>query len=229
MKPLSEIQVCGLALLLGLSGWTAWAQTNPPPTNLPQQALFMWPQTNHLATNAPATNRPAAKAPATNAPQQELFITSESAYYDGITNQMVYIGHVYVDDHAKARLHCGRLTVSLPPNGGNPTNILAETNVVVDVLDQSGATNHITADKAVYAYGVVTNSPGILTTNETVTFTGGQPMPELTNAKSTVLADPMIMDVPRKTFSFPGKVEMRFRQPAGSGSATNGSPFQMLR
>ncbi len=229
MKPPSEIQIYGLALLLGLSGWTAWAQTNPPPNNLPQQALLIWPQTNHPATNLPAAKAPTMKAPATNAPQQELFISSDSGYYDGITNQMVYIGHVFVTDHTKARLHCERLTVSLPANGGNPTNILAQTNVVVDVLDQSGATNHITADRAVYVYAVVTNSPGILTTNETVTFTGGQPMPELTNAKGTVLADPMIMDVPRKIFSFPGKMEMRFRQTSDSSSATNGSPFQILR
>jgi hypothetical protein len=190
---------CWLATL----GGTAWAQTNPP-----------------------ARSVPATKAPATNAPQQELDINSDSGFFDGETNQMVYIGHVFVTDHAKARLNCERLTISLPPNGGNPTNILAETNVVVEVLDERGETNHITASKAVYAFCVISNAPGNIVTNETVTFSG-DPMPVMTNTSALVRADPMIMDVPRRHFSFPGHVEMHYLQ--HGSSATNGSPFQILK
>jgi hypothetical protein len=109
----------------------------------------------------------------------------------------------------------------LPPNGGNPTNIVAETNVVMDVLD-SGDTNHITANKAVYTYGVVGT-----VTNEIVTFTGGDPMPKLRNSKGTTEAEPIIIDVLKKSVEFPGTLHMHIIQSAGSG--TNSSPFGILK
>lgn len=166
----------------------------------------------------------------TNAPpkSQEIEIDSDSGYFDGISNLMVYLGHVYVTDHVKAKLHCERLTVNL--NGGNPTNIVAETNVVVDVLDESGQTNHITAAKAVYSYSVTSNSVADIVTNEIVTFTGGDPMPRLSMPKGYVLADPLIIDILKKKFEYPGHVEMQFKQPANSRSGTNASsPFDVLK
>ena len=62
-----------------------------------------------------------------------------------------------------------------------PTNIVAETNVVIDVLDDNGKTNHITADKAVYAYHLFNPATNVLhsitnvtvyagITNESITF-----------------------------------------------------------
>src|SRR5580704_15514786 len=93
------------------------------------------------------TNAPAAKPV-----EQDLDISSDSFYFDGITNQMVYLGHVFVTYDVKDRLNCERLTVDLPADRGNPTNIVAETNVVVELLQQNGQTNHVTADKAVYFY-----------------------------------------------------------------------------
>jgi lipopolysaccharide export system protein LptA len=169
------------------------------------------------------TNTPAAKA----SEPQELSIDSDSMYFDGLLNQAIYMGHVHVTDHVKATLTCERLTVYLPANGGNPTNIVAETNVVADVLDQKGTTNHITADKAVYSYTVVTNSAQTVVTNEIVTFTGDNPMPELTNPQAWISADPIILDVPKRSVSFPQRVKMKFKETTGSG--TNRSPFQILQ
>lgn len=164
----------------------------------------------------------------TNKAGQEVEIDSNSAYFDGLTNQMVYIGNVHVTDHVKAWLQCERLTVFVPANGGAPTNIVAETNVVVDVID-SGFTNHIVADRGVFTYGVVTNSvePLNLRTNEIITFTDfGTNMPELTNPKGIIRTQPLILDVVQRKFLMPGPTRMILRP--SPGSATNSSPFNLL-
>jgi lipopolysaccharide export system protein LptA len=87
----------------------------------------------------------------------------------------IYSGHVFVNA-AEMKLHCEQLTLNLPTTGNkHPNRILAETNVVVDYIDQKGQTNHLTADQAVYVYQVensVTNGVEQSVTNETVTFTG---------------------------------------------------------
>lgn len=158
------------------------------------------------------TNSPVKKQP-----EQELFITSSSAYYDGITNQMVYIGNVYVTDKVKAWLNCERLTVDVPQNGQNPTNIVAESNVVVNVF-YKGQTNHITADKATYAYHVVNT-----VTNETITFAGGNPT--MTNLDSVVSSDPIVIylashNIEKVDFQGPFKMNLKT-----SNKGTNASPF----
>jgi hypothetical protein len=193
-----------LVLFLSLSCVLAWAQTN---------------------------------APAAKPVEQDLDISSDSFYFDGITNQMVYLGHVFVTYDVKDKLTCERLTVDLPADRGNPTNIVAETNVVVELLESNGKTDHVTANKAVYFYqrlNPVTNMVNNLTnviyavTNETVTFTGGDPMPKLwsSNGSSSgyMLADPLIFHVIERKFETPGHVEMHYRQISSPGK-TNNSPF----
>ncbi|HEX4350663.1 MAG TPA: LptA/OstA family protein, partial [Verrucomicrobiae bacterium] len=127
--------------------------------------------------------------------EQVLNVDSDSGYYDGITNQMVYLGHVVVVYNMKDTLNCERLTVDIPADHGNPTNIVAETNVVVDVLDEKGGTNHITAGRAVYTYqllnpatNVVNNVTNVVyaATNEIVTFTLGNPRPKVERPDATV-------------------------------------------
>ncbi len=178
-------------------------------------------------------------APAKKAQEQQLFITSTSAYYDGITNQMVYIGHVFVTDKTKAWLNCERLTVDVPPNGEHPTNIVAETNVVVDVLDEKGQNSHITAKKAVYNYQIVnavTNTVNTMAnvvgavTNETITFTGGDPHPVFTNAVTIGSAEPIIIHIIDQKYKidFPAYVDMRMNIKS-TGNGTNGSPLDILK
>ncbi len=175
-------------------------------------------------------------------PEQEIEIDSGGGYFDGITNQIVYYGHVVVTDHVKATLHCERLTVDLPPNGGHPTNIVAETNVVIDFLDEKGQTNRVMADKAVYAYRLLnpvtnivysaTNAFVVFTnvvytaTNETATFTGTNPVPQVEGPEYVITGSPLVYDVPTKHFS--GWSKTIYKPHPGSGG-TNASPFDFLK
>jgi len=174
------------------------------------------------------TNTPAAKPL-----EQELKVDSDSGYYDGITNQMVYLGHVFVLYNMKDTLSCERLTVDIPADHGDPTNIVAETNVMVDVLDEKGEAEHLTADKAVYTYQLlnpVTNVVKSITnvvyavTNQFITFTGTNPIPRLVNSNAYVASEPIIFDVIKRSFEFPGHLETHFIQVSSPGK-TNGSPF----
>ncbi len=146
-------------------------------------------------------------APAEKPVEQVLKVDSDSGYYDGITNQMVYLGHVFVIYNMKDTLDCERLTVDIPADHGNPTNIVAETNVVVDVLDEKGGTNHITAGKAVYTYQLLNPATNVVksitnvvyaVTNELITFTGGNPRPKVTGRTPLFRGDPIIIDVNKR-------------------------------
>ena len=70
-------------------------------------------------------------------------------------------------DDPEIKLHCEWLVADLPQTGGASTNIVAETNVVIDATDDKGQKMHATGDKAVYVYAV---ENGV--TNEMVTLTG---------------------------------------------------------
>ena len=160
--------------------------------------------------------------PAQSPPEQLTEISSDSGYFDGNTRQMVYLGHVFVND-PKAKLHCGRLTVDLPPDGGHLTNIVAETNVVIDALDDKNQTNHITADKAVYGYSVANAA-----TNETLTFTGENPMPRAENPQFIVMGEPLVLNLITKQYGG-SNYKMIFKQNPNSGKGTNASPFDFLK
>lgn len=175
-----------------------------------------WAQTNVAMTNMSPTS-----APTTNAPERKIEITADSGHFDGKTSQMIYLGHVFVTDNAKTTLHCGQLTVDVPTGGGDPTNIVAESDVVIDYLDEKGQTNHITSDKAVYACTVVNS-----VTNTTLTFTGGKPMPKVENPQFTATGEPLVYDFVTKQFGGT-RYHMDLNLKAGSG--TNASPFNFLK
>jgi lipopolysaccharide export system protein LptA len=178
---------------------------------------------------APASARAQTSAAASPA-DQTVEIDSDNGCYDGNTNQMIYTGHVFVTDHAKARLNCERLTVDLPPDGGHPTNIVAETNVVVDLIDSKGQTNHITCNKATYAYGVYTNRFLMTVTNETITFTGGDPLPKVENPQTIMVGEPMVLDVISKRFHVYSHYQTIFKHSTnGISGGTNSSPFNLLK
>ncbi len=130
---------------------------------------------------------------------------------------------MFVTDHVKARMNCERLTVFVPPDGGHPTNIVAETNVVIDLVDGKGQTNHITAHKAVYSYGV---SFGV--TNETVTFTGGDPLPKVESPQMIVTGEPLFLNVGLKRFTGENYHTL-FKKAPGADNGTNASPFNILK
>jgi lipopolysaccharide export system protein LptA len=69
------------------------------------------------------------------------------------------------------KLTCDLLTANLPERGGRIESIVAEKNVVIEMLDENSRTNHATGDKLVYAWKVeeaVTNETARLTGNSRV-------------------------------------------------------------
>ncbi len=128
------------------------------------------------------TNAPAAKPQPPRAPTR---IDSDSVDFDLTARMATYRGHVYVDDPAM-KLKCEWLVANLLQTAGRVTNIVAETNVVIDATDDKGQTMHATGDKAIYVYAV---QNGV--TNETVTLTGNA---RVENAKGWLTGEPIVWD-----------------------------------
>ena len=120
-------------------------------------------------------------------PRPPTVINSEHADFDLVVHRAVYWDNVRVDD-PQMMLTCVRLTADMPPSqaAAQLKHIVAETNVVIDSVDEKGQTNHATSDKAVYHYEV---KNGV--TNETVTLTGNARMH---NSQGTLTGEPIIWD-----------------------------------
>ena len=158
----------------------------------------------HAQTNTPGV-LPTPLAPTIN---------SESADFDLNGHQGIWRGYVRVDD-PQMKLTCERLVADMPPAGGRPNHIVAETNVVIDFTDTKGQTNHVTSDKAVYHYNV---QNGV--TNETVTLTGN---PQMENAQGTQAGDVIIWDRANNKIHFDNP-HMIFRQSLNGATADTNSP-----
>ena len=158
----------------------------------------------HAQTNAPGA------PPAPRAPTR---ISSESGDFDLNGHQATYRGHVRVDD-PELKLTCAWLVADVPPAGGRPNHIVAETNVVIDFTDEKGQTNHATGDKAVYIYS---EQDGV--TNEMVTLTGN---PQMENAQGTQAGDVIILDRANNKIHFDNP-HMIFRQSLNGVSADTNS------
>jgi lipopolysaccharide export system protein LptA len=180
-------------------------------------ATAAWGQTN-------ATNAAAGKPPEQKPAQQEIGLTSGHFIYDGGKRVVIYFDHVVVTNF-QGRLTCERLTIDLPPEGSTnnqPTNAVAETNVVINFINK-GDTNHVTCDRAVYAYSVVN-----AVTNNTITFHGSTNSPaEVQNSKGTTTGEPLVYDLVSGQFSGVNTV-MHFLVPSGTGNGTNSSPLNLF-
>lgn len=159
--------------------------------------------------------------PAPKSSDQEIGLDSRHFYYDGKVRQLVYYDNV-VATNWEGRLTCERLVITLPPEGSagsHPPSMVAETQVVIDFL-KNGETNHITADKAVYAY-----SAGEAVTNETITFSGHA---KAENAKGWMTGEPLVWDNIADRFS--GTDFKTILKPAPhSDNGTNAGPFNLLK
>jgi lipopolysaccharide export system protein LptA len=159
--------------------------------------------------------------PVQGLPDQEVGLHSDHFYYDGRARELVYYNNV-VATNWEGQLTCGRLTILLPPEGsagGHPSTMVAETNVVIDFL-KNGETNHITSDKAIYAYSLVN-----AVTNETITFTGHA---KGENAKGWMTGEPLVWDNIADRFT--GTDFKTILKPApSSGNGTNAGPFNLLK
>ena len=112
-------------------------------------------------------------------------INSEHVDFDLAGRHAVYLGNVHVDD-PQMKLTCEELIADFPQSGGHIDHLVAQTNVVMDSVDEKGQTNHATSDKAVYDYKVVNG-----VTNETVTLTGNA---KVESAQGWLTGEPIIWD-----------------------------------
>jgi lipopolysaccharide transport protein LptA len=144
-------------------------------------------------------------------PRGPTLISSLSADFDLSGREAIYRGRVRVDD-PQMKLACERLVADVPQAGGHVSHIVAETNVVVDFLDDKGRTNHAIGDKAVYVYS---EQGG--TTNETVTLTGN---PQMENDQGTLTGDVIVWDRQNNRL-IASNQRMIFRQSLTGTAATN--------
>jgi lipopolysaccharide export system protein LptA len=124
----------------------------------------------------------------------------------------IYRGNVHVDD-PKMNLRCELLTVESPEllNGNKFNRATAETNVVIDWLDENG-TNHATAAKAVYTY-ILTNLATLpeqrWQTSAVVVLSGN---PYVIDGRSNVFTgDPINWDRINGVISTPNVLDMKFK------------------
>jgi hypothetical protein len=162
--------------------------------------------------------RPAV-ATAANPPPggQELGVSAKHFFYDGGKQQVIFYDEV-VATNAQGSLSCDRLTIDVPPEGSldrQPTNAVAETNVVIDLVKQ-GDTNHITCERAIYTYLILHGA-----TNDTITFVGSATNPaRVENSKGWMTGEPLIWDNLNGNFSGVN-TETHFKVPAQSAAGTN--------
>jgi lipopolysaccharide transport protein LptA len=188
-----------IALIALANAGTLRAQPN---TNAVEEILAL------VTTNAPAPKPQ---------PRTETLIESDGpADFDLAGRHVVYHDHVRVDD-PEMKLRCEWLAADLPPPaGGRVTNIVAETNVVIDATDDKGQKMHATGDRAVYVYNV---ENGV--TNETVTLTGNA---RLEDAQGWMTGDSIIWDRARNRLSVPNNPKMVIHGNLNGAMAGTNSP-----
>jgi lipopolysaccharide transport protein LptA len=147
-------------------------------------------------------------------PRAPTLINSDRADFDITAREAFYYGNVRVDD-PQMKLTCAKMTADLPQTGGHINRIVAETNVVIDSVDDKGQTNHATSDKAIYVYNV---QNGV--TNETVTLTGNA---KVENAQGWLTGEPIVWDRAKNSLHAENQ-KMLFRQNISDVMAKTNSP-----
>lgn len=152
----------------------------------------------------PAT--PAKSAPSFT-PRGNLSIDADGGFtYDGETGRVIYKTKVKVLDPAedpRTIILCDWLTTVLPPPGGKVGEIIALTNVIIQIKDEKGM-QVATGSKAVFN-----------TTNETVTITGN---PVVEMHTGTLYGDQeIIYRRVSNRFEAPGRIRMVARTNAPAG------------
>jgi lipopolysaccharide export system protein LptA len=149
---------------------------------------------------------------------QDLKITAGLFHSEGTASPVGYWDHHVVVTSGRSRLRCEHLIVRCPGEevlDNHPTNIVAEENVEVELVDKYGVTNHTVSNHSNYVYQLV---DGV--TNATIEFTGNA-----TNfsKNGVVTGDPLIYDFQKGGFRVEN-VEMHI--PVHE-NGTNGSLFNL--
>jgi lipopolysaccharide transport protein LptA len=190
-----------LAMMALAAAGTLRAQVNTN-TNAVDEILAL------VTTNAPAV-KPQTRP-------ETLIEADGPADFDLAGRRVVYHEHVRVDS-PDMKMSCEWLAADLPQTGGRVTNIVAETNVVIDATDDKGQKMHATGDRAVYVFNVQNGA-----TNETVTLTGNA---RLENTQGWLTGDSIIWDRANDRLSVPSNPKMVFHQTLnGALAATNAPP-----
>lgn len=189
-----------IILLVACGVWTSSAQTNVS-TNAVDAILAL------VTTNAPPphTNPPASSSPmdAFRTVRGPIHINSDGpADFDLNGHLATFRDNVSVSD-PQMKMTCEWLASNLPLQATeHVTNIVAETNVVIDFTDDKGEKTHATGDKAVYHFHV---QDGV--TNETITLTGDLPdnPPKVRQGGFTSWGDAIIWDRTTGHITYTGK------------------------
>src|ERR1700744_2981488 len=110
-----------------------------------------------VTTNRPPASRATNQSDPANQPRVPLTIASAGPLIiDMINHWATYSDNVHVTD-GQTKLTCEWLKADFSANGdqiNSPTNIVAETNVVVDYVDSKGQKGRALGNKAVYRFHV---------------------------------------------------------------------------
>jgi len=141
------------------------------------------PAATNVVVSTPVSAAPAAPPPI---PEPLTLISADRGEFDMVGRVVTYHGHVRVDD-PEMKLKSEWLITDLPQPGEHVNRIVAETNVVIDFLDDKGRTNRATGDRTVYSYAVKDG-----TTNELVTLSGNA---KVENAEFIMTGEPIVLDL----------------------------------
>jgi len=167
---------------------------------------FLLAQTNTLSTPATPADSPALAGTSTNG-QTEIRSDNGGEFHYKLKTY-IYRGNVRVDN-PQMKLRCELLTIESPelPGGGKFNRATAETNVVIDWVDEDG-TNHATAARAVYTYAL-TNIAKLpeeqWQTNAIVVLSGD---PFVVTSRLKYKGDPIVWDRIRDVFSSSNALDM---------------------
>jgi len=200
---------CLVVLFAVTGGVVLPAQTNPSPAaKVP------------AAQNAPAIepsvptvpNAPMVKPPAH---VLQTRISADRGEFDMAGRQVTYQGHVRVDD-PEMKLTGEWLITDLPQAGEHVNHIVAETNVVIDFVDDRGQTNHATCARAVYSYEVKDG-----TTNEMVTLSGHA---KVENAEFVMIGEPITLNLTTRKITADNPVVTPRQSLLNPNAGTNSPP-----
>jgi len=163
-------------------------------------------QTNSLNATPPATTNsppPATKGPVMPATQGPTTITAAGPAECDLNNHTItYCDHVRVSD-TEVKLTCEWVKAIFPQNWERPTNIVAETNVIIDYIAQNGEKTRATGEKAVDIYQEENGQ-----TNDTMILTGNDlHKPRVEQARGYFTADTLIWDRSHGKFRTEGAFE----------------------
>jgi len=155
-------------------------QSNPPAVG-PEAPLS-------VPVEAHAVDADAEVAPAdAEGVLTETHIFSDTVELGMKSRTAVYRGNVRLSD-PRLHLTCEQLAADVPEAGSRVHNVVAETNVVLVMIDDQGRTNRAYADKAVYRYAVVEGR-----TNEVVELSG-ETQPRIERAEGVLYGDVIVWD-----------------------------------